>query len=139
MGFNRRKAFTKQNKSGGDYYFMHRNTGSVETVIIEHGFASNINDAKKLSANWQKYAEADVKAICKYIGVEYKPNIQNEGDVVEKQKIKLNILGNQTEIEGIFVNNRNYVSIYELLTKLGYTVDWDSKNQIVNVSFKLKE
>ncbi len=71
-GFKRRRAFSKKGKRG-DYYFMHRQTGSVETVIVEHGFITNVGDVQKLKNNWERFAESDVKAICKYMGVKYIP------------------------------------------------------------------
>lgn len=54
-----------------DYYFIHRNTGNTEAVIIEYGFLDNINDANLLKKYWKDYAEAVVKAIAEYIGVPY--------------------------------------------------------------------
>lgn len=55
-----------------DYYFMHRDTGKVQTVILEYGFADNQSDVKKLTENWKKYAEAIVRVVCLYIGVLYR-------------------------------------------------------------------
>ncbi len=52
-------------RPGRDYYYMHRNTGAVRTVIIEYGFASNPADAKALQLYWRGLAEAAVKAIVK--------------------------------------------------------------------------
>ena len=54
-----------------DYYFIHRNTGNIEAVIIEYGFLDNVNDANLLKKYWKDYAEAVVKAIAEYIGVTY--------------------------------------------------------------------
>ena len=57
--------------SSKDYYFIHRNTGNIEPVIVEYGFLDNINDANLLKNYWMDYAEAVVKAICNYLGVPY--------------------------------------------------------------------
>jgi len=57
--------------NGQDYYFMHRQTGSVTTNIIEYGFCTNAADALHLKANWRVYAEAIVKAFCEFIGHKY--------------------------------------------------------------------
>ena len=54
-----------------DYYYIHRNTGEIEPVIVEYGFLDNERDANLLKNYWQDYAEAVVKAICDYIGVPY--------------------------------------------------------------------
>ncbi|MTI65179.1 MAG: N-acetylmuramoyl-L-alanine amidase [Firmicutes bacterium] len=73
-GAYRRRVFCKQHPRNAkqDYYYMHRLTGSVETVIVEYGFASNKEDTQKILDNWQNYAEAVIKALCEYIDVEYK-------------------------------------------------------------------
>lgn len=65
-------------------------------------------------------------------------NKEMNDEMVEKNQIKLNILDNKTEVEGIFINGRNYVSIRELLEKLGFVVDWNQEEQMIDVSFKLK-
>lgn len=72
-GATGRRAFSKENPNnpGQDYYFMHRLTGSVETVIIEYGFASNESDTEKILKNWRSYAEGVVKVLCAYIGHPY--------------------------------------------------------------------
>lgn len=73
-GQNIRKAYTKTLKDNPskDYYFMHRETGAVETVIVEYGFLdSNGDDISQLSNDWEKFAEAVVKAVCKNLGFPY--------------------------------------------------------------------
>ena len=60
--------------SSKDYYFIHRNTGNTEAVIVEYGFLDNIDDANLLKKYWQDYAEAVVKAIANYLGVPYSFN-----------------------------------------------------------------
>ena len=57
--------------SSKDYYFIHRNTGNIEPVIVEYGFLDNSTDANLLKNYWQDYAEAVVKAIANYVGVPY--------------------------------------------------------------------
>jgi hypothetical protein len=56
-----------------DYYFMQRETGNVITTIIEYGFATNPDDAKRIKDNWQAFAEAVVKAYCIFAGHKYAP------------------------------------------------------------------
>ncbi|MFM1655273.1 N-acetylmuramoyl-L-alanine amidase [Brevibacillus sp. B_LB10_24] len=60
-----------------DYYFMHRETGSVETVILEYGFADNPVDASLLEINWEKLAESVVRGFTEFVGKEYKPPVAN--------------------------------------------------------------
>ncbi len=57
--------------SSKDYYFIHRNTGNTEAIIVEYGFLDNSTDAELLKKYWEDYAEAVVKAIAGYIGVPY--------------------------------------------------------------------
>lgn len=76
-----RRVFSKESEKakGVDYYFMHRDTGSVETVIVEYGFATNEKDALLIRDHWKDYAEAVVKYFCEYIGHRYTPlKIQND-------------------------------------------------------------
>lgn len=69
--FRRVFSRTLPNNANQDYYYMHRLTGNVETIIIEYGFVDNASDAKKVRENWERYAEAVVKAFCEYIGHPY--------------------------------------------------------------------
>ncbi len=64
---------TRKLKDGSDYYFMHRNTGNVETLIIEHGFITSDKDRAYITKaeNRVKLANAITKAICKVEGLPY--------------------------------------------------------------------
>ena len=57
--------------SSKDYYFIHRNTGNTEAIIVEYGFLDNETDAELLKKYWKDYAEAVVKGIVSYLGVPY--------------------------------------------------------------------
>lgn len=74
-GMPKRRVFTRSlpDNSKKDYYFMHRDTGSVTTIIIEYGFADNADDAERLRADWKQYAEAVVRAFCQFIDHPYVP------------------------------------------------------------------
>jgi len=52
-----------------DYYFMHRNTGITQPIIVEYGFLDTAADANRLKNNYQDYAEAVVRAVSDYIGL----------------------------------------------------------------------
>lgn len=69
-----RRVFTRtlENSSNLDYYYMHRLTGNVETIIVEYGFADNESDVKRLIKNWRSYADAVIKGFCTHVGIEYK-------------------------------------------------------------------
>ena len=56
-----------------DYYFIHRNTGKTEPLIIEYGFIDNQKDVNFLNNNYQDLVEAVVQAVSNYIGVPYTP------------------------------------------------------------------
>lgn len=56
-----------------DYYFIHRNTGKTEPLIIEYGFIDNQKDVNFLNNNYQDLVEAVVQAVASYIGADYTP------------------------------------------------------------------
>lgn len=56
-----------------DYYYILRETGNVEPVLVEYGFVDNNADATKLRNNLEDYVEGVVKAIAEYIGFPYYP------------------------------------------------------------------
>ena len=65
-----------------DYYYILRETGNLEPILIEYGFIDNINDASKLKNNLEDYAEAVVKAVTEYAGYNYvKP-----GEIIDINK-----------------------------------------------------
>lgn len=54
-----------------DYYFIHRNTGVTQPVIVEYGFLdSNKDDPEQLKNNYEDYANAVVNAVLRYLGIE---------------------------------------------------------------------
>lgn len=69
-----------------DYYFIHRNTGITEPVIIEYGFLdSKLDDVNQLKNNYEQLAEATVKALANYIGIDYTlPNTNLENTYIVK-------------------------------------------------------
>ena len=53
-----------------DYYFIHRNTGVTQPVIVEYGFLdSSGDDPDQLKANYENYAEAVVRAVLRYLNL----------------------------------------------------------------------
>jgi len=65
-----RKAYQRRlpSNTSKDYYFMHRDTGITQPVIVEYGFLDNTSDANKLKNNYLDYAEAAVRGVLRYIG-----------------------------------------------------------------------
>ena len=80
IGLNNRGTKKRKLKNGKDYYFMHRLTGSVTTLIVEYGFMDTKSDREFLAKpeNRQLCAEAVVKAICTTEGIPYKGNSQSK-------------------------------------------------------------
>ncbi len=81
-----RKAYQRRLPSDNtkDYYFMHRNTGLTEPIIVEYGFVDNAKDANKIKNNWQKYAEAVVKAVATYKGIPYGESLKGDTYTVQR-------------------------------------------------------
>ena len=76
-GQNIRRVFTRvlPYNPKRDYYYLHRDSGATEVVIVEYGFAdSNLDDVQQIIKYWKYYAEAVVEAYCKVYGVKYIPN-----------------------------------------------------------------
>ena len=69
-----------------DYYFIHRETGRLEPILVEYGFIdSPKDDVVQLQNNIDNYAEAVVKAVADYIGVPYTaPGVNSNTYVVRR-------------------------------------------------------
>lgn len=96
----KRKAYQRRlpENPNKDYYYILRETGNTEPVLIEYGFIDNKNDSKKLQENLEEYAEAVVKAICEYLGFPYTSNeevldsyIVQKGDTLYSLSKRFNI------------------------------------------------
>lgn len=85
-----RRVFDRINSAGQDYYFMHRLTGSVTTLIIEYGFATNKYDTEIILSKWRELAEAPIKALCEHEGIKYlKPNEKPKEEEMSVPKWKV--------------------------------------------------
>lgn len=70
-GQNIRKVYQRRLPSNPskDYYFIHRNTGITEPIIVEYGFLdSKLDDVNQLKNNYKTYAQAVTNAVLEYIG-----------------------------------------------------------------------
>ena len=86
-GQNLRRVYQRKLPSNPskDYYFIHRNTGNTEPVIVEYGFLdSSKDDVNQLRNNYRNFAEAVVRAILEYTGYEYVPDVDSSLYVVRK-------------------------------------------------------
>lgn len=72
-GQNTRRVYQRRlpSDSTKDYYYMLRNTGNTEPVIVEYGFIDNKDDVSFLKDNYKELAEAVIKAILEYKNVPY--------------------------------------------------------------------
>ena len=86
-GQNLRKVYQRRLPSNPsrDYYFIHRNTGNTEPVIVEYGFLdSSKDDANQLKRNYRNLAEGVVRAVLEYTGYEEVPNTESDLYVVRR-------------------------------------------------------
>lgn len=60
------------NDSSKDYYFIHRNTGSTQPVIVEYGYINNPDDLNRIQQNYQAYVDGVIKAVLETFGAENK-------------------------------------------------------------------
>lgn len=127
-GAKYRRVFSKKGKNG-DYYYMHRMTGSVETVIVEYGFADNKNDTQKLLKDWKKYAEAVIKAFCKHVGLNYiAPNTKQSNKT--KKSNKNNKTNEIYRVRKTWINSKSQIGAYSILNNAKKMAD---KNPGYNV------
>lgn len=68
-GLKKRRVFCKalNSKNNKDWYFMHRDTGKVRTVIVEYAFIDNEKDMNNFLDNWEAAALAVVVALDSFI------------------------------------------------------------------------
>ena len=105
-----------------DYYYIIRDTGNAESILIEYGFIDNKNDANKLENNLTDFAEGVLKAIAEYLGVPYTPPGQDNTTnmyTVKKGDTLYSIANNyKVKVDDIKkINNKlnNNLSIGEIL------------------------
>lgn len=73
-GQNVRKWYQRKlpSNSNKDYYYIIRDTSPAESVLIEYAFLDSAKDDKNQIRNdWEKWAEAVVKAVAEYKGYDY--------------------------------------------------------------------
>lgn len=109
-GITTRKIYQKRLPSNNDkdYYFIHRETGQTEPVIVEYGFIDNDKDVDFLTENYKDLAEAVIKAVLNYKNIPYTPPSEISTDTYRVAK------GD---------------TLYSIANKLGITV-----NQLKNIN-----
>lgn len=110
-----KSVFSRTSDDGSDYYYMHRMTGTIQTVIIEYDFLDNKkDDLIKDKAYRHKLYEAVVKAVCTYFKVTYKPTtnattVKDTNTSTKKYRV----------IAGSFMKKENALEHLRLLKKHG--------------------
>lgn len=97
-----RKAYQRRlpSDTSKDYYFIHRNTGITEPIIVEYGFLDSTgDDVNQLKNNWREYADAVVRGVSEYIGLAY-----------------------DEEVEGVYIV-KSGDSLYSIANRYGTTVN----------------
>ena len=120
-----------------DYYYILRETGNTEPILIEYGFIDNKKDAIKLNNEIERYAEAVVKSIAEYTGSKYfEPNNPNSDEeyIVKKNDTlysiskKFNISVDKLKE----INNLNSNNLY-----IGQTLKLIEKNSPNNDNYEI--
>ncbi len=132
-GQNTRKVYQRRLPSNPmkDYYYMLRDTGKTQPVIVEYGFIDTADDYNFVKDNYKDLAEAVIKAVLEYKGIPYtKPIISDtykvmKGDTLYGIAQKLGTTVD--ELKKLNKLDNNVISIGELLkvpnktTNLGET------------------
>lgn len=73
-----------ENDTSKDYYNIQKDTGLIETIIVNYGNINNLNEATNIKNEWEDYAEAVVKSLANYTNVPY----YKEGESQEIYTVK---------------------------------------------------
>ncbi len=70
-----------------DYYFIHRNTGTTQPLIVEYGFIDDTpSNNQFLNNNYKELAEAVIKSILEYKNIPYIPPQNNSPQTITIKK-----------------------------------------------------
>lgn len=131
-----RRVFSRANDRGTDYYYMHRQTGAVQTVIVEYGFVDHPACAARIKANWQAYAEAAIKGFCGFAGLAYAPPESKAAETDGLPKIggQVRVIVNDQEIGmGYLIDGQAYAPLRKLGEALGLEAGWDAKTRTASL------
>lgn len=89
----------------------------MPAALVELGFISNKLDAEIQKTKQDKMALAVAKGILNYLGIKY------------EDKVKVRVKGKLFYIDGFKKDDKNYVSIRQILELLGHKVGWDNEKE----------
>jgi hypothetical protein len=79
------KVYSKANNKKEDYYYMHRLTGSTETLILEYCFIDNDESFTHYVENMTDYLEGVVRGYCRYQNISYTPPSNQYNEIYRVQ------------------------------------------------------
>jgi N-acetylmuramoyl-L-alanine amidase len=134
VGQNVRRTFSRTLPSNPkkDYYFMHRDTGAVHTVIVEYGFADSKQDDVEQLKDWIDDAEAVVKGYCDFIKHPYVAPRAADDDAptplpIVQKRVGVELNG-QFVGAGYLIEGVSYVPVRMIAELFGAQVDWEDGN-----------
>ena len=117
-----------------DYYFIHRETGKTQPVLVEYGFIDNKENAEFIRNNYEEMAQAVVDAVLEYSGI-LLPTDENEyvvklGDSLYSIARKYNTTVNELKL----LNN-----LKSEILSIGQVIKIPSEsNENVNTNYTVK-
>ena len=145
-GMKRRRVYTRESTSypSKDYYYMHRDTKPIETVIVEYGFIDNANDrAKLIKPEFRKdLAKAAVRGITEYLTLAtpaYIHELKAEQNTLPPAVDIIDANGLQKEFpkeKAKIIQGYTYLEGRELTNILGGKVQWDATTKKAVFDFK---
>ncbi len=96
-----------------DYYFIMRNTGNTQPVLIEYGFINNKTDIQRVVNNYKKYVNAVVDAVVETFNINTNTYTVKAGDSLWSIAQKFNTTVN--DLKRLNNLNSNIITIGQVL------------------------
>jgi len=118
-----RKSFQRRlpSDTSKDYYFIHRNTGTTQPVIVEYGFIDNPQDLSRIQNNYQSYVDAVVNAVIATAGGSTIPTVPSGNTYIVKSGDSLWSIANKfnttvNELKSVNSLTSNNLQVGQVLT-----------------------
>lgn len=87
-----RRAYQRRSETNPnrDYYFIHRQTGSTQPVIIEYGFINNERDLERIQTNYKNYVDAVIRAIIETFNLKVNSSNESSSNTNQGNEIYIN-------------------------------------------------